>query len=372
MKSKTSKADQFSEFFDNDWKKNKSSIRTRHDNARQYDVSYSWDAKSDNPNSFSRLQATYLPYQPVNPLTLSGSAVVLLEETTGFSAINVKQPNKVQSTIPLTADQRDLGMMTDLTAEIPFVNEAKGKGKVVLVDVNQSFKNHSVVPPVLVQGELPAYMTAAGPQCDQILLNPHQRREIISIEKKKKEADDLVRAAQSNRIKTRQQMMGLQFHRGALMIDSSDNLDSEIYGERATKLFAEQDYKRQIHLERSSRLAAMQSSMHINGNILLPDSLGPRVKTEKVYQSKGGDFHALSFDETHNRLFNRLQGAGKSERTQFLRDVETSGKPYDIVHMKTIEHWPPKAFHREVKSDLTHPSQATLEGQRSLQGSLRN
>lgn len=372
MKSKTSKADQFSEFFDNNWKKNKSSIRTRHDNARQYDVSYSWDAKSDNPKSFSRLQATYLPYQPVNPLTLSGSAVVLLEETTGFSAINVKQPNKVQSTIPLTSDQRDLGMKTDLTAEIPFVNDAKGKGKVVLVDVNQSFKNHSVVPPVLVQGELPAYMTAAGPQCDQILLNPQQRREIISIEKKKKEADDLVRAAQSNRIKTRQQMMGLQFHRGALMIDSSDNMDSEIYGQRATKLFAEQDYKRQIHLERSSRLAAMQSSMHINGNILLPDSLGPRVKTDKFYQSKGGDFHALSFDETHNRLFCRLQGASKSERTQFLRDVETSGKPYDIVHLKTVEHWPPKVFDREVKSDLTHPSQATLEGQRSLQGSLRN
>ena len=287
MAKKPSKADQFTQYFDNNWKNNKSTIRNRSNNLQQYDITYSWDAKSDNPNSFSRLQATYLPYQHTKPLTLSGSAVVLLEETNGFNAINVKQPVKENSKIPLTSIQKDLGMSTDLSANIPFITETKEKGKVVLVSENQTFKNHHLAPPILSDSYTPEYLKAAGPQCDQILLNPKQRREILIFEKKQKEAHDLIRSAQSDRLRTKKQLTGMQYHRGILMVDSNDNMNSEIYGEKAIKLAADKEYKSQIHLERKSRLANKLSSMHINGNILVPDTLGPRVKTNKFYQSKG-------------------------------------------------------------------------------------
>ena len=368
---KTSKADRFEQLFDNDWRNNRSTIRNRTEEVRQYDPSYSWDARSDNPESFSRLQATYLPTQPIKPMTLSGAAVILLEDTHGLNSINVKQPAKEISKIPLTAEQRDIGMDNDLSGNIPFVKKTFSDGKVALVSQKQSFRNQGLAPPSLVQGEIPDYMQAAGPNCDQRLLNPKQRRDILLFEKQKKEADDLIRAAQSDRMKTKKQMCGLQFHRGALMVDSSDNMESEVYGERAVKLAAEKEYKSQIHLERTSRLAAKQSAMHINGNILVPDSVGPRVKVEKHYQSKGGDYHQLSFDETHNRIFCRLQGASNGARTQHLRDVETSGNPYSITQHTTIEHWPPRSFPREVRQAMAHPSQASLENQRSLQGSLR-
>jgi hypothetical protein len=297
--------------------------------------------------------------------------VILLEETNGFNAINVKQPAKELSKIPLTADQRDLGMEKDLSGNIPFVKDTVNSGKVVLVGSKQTFKNQDLAAPVLVQSEMPEFMKAAGPNCDQKLLNPQQRREILMFEKQKREADHLIRAAQSDRMKTKKQLSGLQFHRGALMVDSSDNMESEIYGDRALKAAAHREYKSQIHLERTSRLAAKESAMHLNGNILVPESVGPRVKVEKAYQSKGGDYHQLSFDETHNRIFCRLQGASNGGRTQHLRDVESSGKPYSITQHTTIEHWPPRSFEREVRQAMAHPSQATLEGQRSLQGSLR-
>eukprot|EP00598_Pedospumella_elongata_P000558 CAMPEP_0184979742 /NCGR_PEP_ID=MMETSP1098-20130426/9899_1 /TAXON_ID=89044 /ORGANISM="Spumella elongata, Strain CCAP 955/1" /LENGTH=373 /DNA_ID=CAMNT_0027503075 /DNA_START=46 /DNA_END=1167 /DNA_ORIENTATION=- len=371
MTQKLSKADRFQQLFDNDWKNNKSAIRNRTEDIRQYDPSYSWDAKSDNPQSFSRLQATYLPFQPTKPMTLSGPAVVLLEETDGFNSINVKQPSKVLSKVPLNATQRDLGMDSDLSGNIPFAKNTAAEGKLTLVGAQQTFKNQDLAPPNLVQGEMPEYIRAAGPNCDQRLLNPKQRREILDFEKRKKAADDLIRQAQSDRMKTKKQLSGLQFHRGALMVDSSDNMDSEIYGERAIKLAAEREYKAQIHLERTSRLAAKQSAMHLNGNILVPETVAARVQVQKHYQSKGGDFHQLSFDETHNRIFCRLQGAANGARTQHLRDVETSGKQYSITTHTTLEHWPPRSFDREVRQALTHPSQASLENQRSLQGSLR-
>jgi hypothetical protein len=371
MTKKPSKADKFTALFDNNWKNNKSTIRNRTEDVRQYDPSYSWDARSDNPQSFSRLQATYLPYQPVKPMTLSGAAVILLEETSGFNAINVKQPAMEVSKIPLNQDQKDLGMDNDLTGNIPFVTKTTRAGRVTLVNEKQSFKNQGLAPPQLVQGDIPDYMAAAGPNCDQKLLNPTQRRAILDFENKKKTADYLVRVAMSDRNKTKKQMTGLQFHRGALMVDSSDNLESEVYGDRAIKMAVEREYKSQIHLERSARLASKQSAIHINGNITNPESIAPRVKMEKYYQSKGGDFHQLSFDETHNRIFCRLQAASNGNRTQSLRDAESSGNPNSITHHTMIEHWPPRSFERETSAALTHPSQAALETQRHLQGSLR-
>ena len=370
-KKASSKADQFTQLFDNGWKNTKSAIRHRHDDLQTYDPAYSWDAKSDNPQSFSRLQGTYLPYQYSKPLTLSGPAVVLLEHTPGLSSINVKPPPREAGHVPLTVEQRDAGMRQDMSATVPFAEEIKGEGKTVIVHENQSFRNQDIAAPKLAGVPVPDFMREAGPQCDRKLLNPKQRREILEFEKKEREAKTLLREAVNSRIKTRKQLEGPQFHRGVLMLDSNDNMHSQIYGEKAIKAAADAEYKAQIHLERRSRLANKQSSITVHGNILDPDSLGPRVKNEKYYQSKGGDYHALSFDETYNRLFCRMKNASSGARTQFLRDVETSGKQYNITHHTPFENWPPRSFEREVRAAVKHPSQESLEGSRNLQGSLR-
>jgi hypothetical protein len=370
-KQKKSTADKFSELFDQDWGQTKSRLRDRAENRRTYDITNSWDAKSDNPKSFSRLDQTLVPFQKTCPIVLSGAAVVELEDTTGFNAINVKHPEHERTGIPLTINQQDVGMKKDLSASIPMVEKVKRDGKTLVMEKSTRFENMQVQPPVFREVEVPEVMKQAGEQVDQKLLNPQQRRQIYETSSKIKCAEDVVREAQVERMKTRKQMAGPQFHRGVLMVDSSDNIHSEIYGEKAREAAAESEYKRQIHLERRSKLAYKTAALDVYGNVLIPDTIGPRVKLEKPYQSKGGNYHALSFEETQNRLFCQIQGPSASKRTQMLRDIELSGKDYNITQHTIIEHWPPRNYERQIERVMVHPSQNTLEGQRNVQGSFR-
>lgn len=367
----TSKADKFSDLFDQDWKTSKSTLREQEERTRTYDVLYSWDARSDNPEPNSRLSQTLVPQQTCKPIVLSGTAVINLESTTGFDAINVKPGQNLSGTVPLNQDQKDLNMKRDFSGSIPDLDATNGKS--ALMFEQKSFKNYTVKKPEVILVDKPSYMESAGPQCDQILLNPTQRRSILDFEKKQKEAENLIASAKNSREKLKKQLSGIQFHRGALMVDSNGNVESEIYGDRAKVHRADSEYKAQIQLERKSRLASKESSLHLNGNILQPDSLGPRVKTNAFYQSKGGDYHGLSFDETHNRLFCRMAACNSDHRTQRLRDLDLSGKQYNITQHTAIEHWPSRSLDRiqDHNRVMNHPSQATLQGTRNLQGSIR-
>ena len=113
-------------------------------------------------------------------------------------------------------------------------------------------------------------IVAAGPQCDQKLLNPRQRREILEFEKQQKGAMELIRVAAVEREKTKKQLNGMQFKRGALMFDSNDNINSEIYGESAKKELMMREYKDQMQMERMSRLANKQSAIQLNGQHISP------------------------------------------------------------------------------------------------------
>lgn len=132
------------------------------------------------------------------------------------------------------------------------------------------------------------------------------------------------------------------------MVDSCNNEESEIYGAKAKRAHADKEYKAQIHLERKGYLALRCSSLATNGNILVPESILPRyslthlfssyllinfafrVQTEAFYQSKGGNTHALSFDETHNRLFCR--GAEKGVSGNYLLTLFTYS-PYLLIYL---------------------------------------
>lgn len=361
--------DKFTRLFDKDWNRTRSALRNRYeDEVRSYDPSYSWDAKSDHPDAFSKFDGSgAVPVQPSRPMALLGTRVIGLEQQPG-QFLNADQPTRQLTTLPLTTDQRDLDMFTDLSGRVPIVQAAREQRGLVTIEARPVFRNYQLQPPRYQIEQQPEFMRAAGPQGDQCLLNPGQRREIIEFEKRKKEADALTRAATAAREKTRKQIVGQSFRRGILMVDSAFNEESEVYGEAARKHHAEQDYKAQIHLERRSRLATKMSSIATNGNIVVPDSVQPRVPTERVYQSKGGSGHAFSFEETHNRLFCRQEINKNGGRTQRIRDAEMSGKQYDIVTLTTLEHWPSRHFDRLENKGMQHPSQASLEGIRNMQG----
>lgn len=382
---KKSQADKFSTLFDQDWANTRSLIRNRADQMRTYDVSNSWDARSDNPAEFSRLKQTLVPFQKSKPIVLSGTAVVELEETPGCTTLNLPHPDyEGNKPIPLTLEQQDVGMAKDLSGRVDIIEQfrrnnpdqplnapASSKRRTIVLEKPTTFQNFQINPPTLKEIDVPAYYNQAGEQLNEKLLNPKQRRELFEIQQQEMKAKEVMNQAIRDRTKTKQQVSGVLFQRGISMVDSNSNVNSEIYGDKAKQVLAEREYKKQIHLERMSNLANKQSSISIYGNILVPDTLGPRVKLNRDYQSKGGNFHALSYDETHNRLFCRLQPSNGSARTQVLRDTELSGKDYNITQHTVIEHWPARSFERQVERTMGHPSQQSLEHSRNLQGTLR-
>lgn len=166
-----STADKFTELFDNDWKRNtRSAVRTRCEDSRSYDPSYSWEAKGDDPREFSKLDKCAMPVQHTRPITLSGAAVIPMDRITGFEVLNVfdnRNPKPHTSCIPLTQDQRDLGMKPDFSCQIPRVNDALGRGGILVVEENPCYKNMSMQPTIFKEVQQPSFMVEAGPQCDQ-------------------------------------------------------------------------------------------------------------------------------------------------------------------------------------------------------------
>lgn len=366
-------ASAFAELFDRNWKRSRSNLRARTaDEGQVYDPTYSWDALADNPAAFSKMEATDVPVQFARPVTLSGQQVIPLEVLSG-QFLNVDPPPKLKglNSIPLTHDQVDVGMHEDLHGRIPIHQEATNEGKYVTIKHRPVFSKSQNQPPQFQTEHKPEFMERAGPQGDQILLNPTQRREIIEFEKREQEARGLLREASQKRAKTKKMITGPLFKRGVIQVDSAENVGSDVYGEKALRETHNQNYRSQIHLERRSHLSKLKSSIATNGNIINPDSVAARVQVNPAYQSKGGDFHGLSFEETHNRLFCRQERAGGANRTQRIRDAELSGKQYNIVTMTTIEHWPSRNFERLENKILSHPSQGSLHGSRNLQGSIR-
>ncbi len=166
MKGKTS-AQKISAHFDNDWKNARSTIRTRTNDSQTYDPVTSWEARTDDPNRFSRLQATYMPSQPVKPIVLSGHAVIPLEGGTGLDVLNVRQPAVAISAIPLTQEQRDVGMNPDLTGQVQMLHTAAQSNKIIVMKEPPGYKNMDVRPVSFQQVDYPRSLLESGPQCDQ-------------------------------------------------------------------------------------------------------------------------------------------------------------------------------------------------------------
>ena len=166
-RAKTTPAHKITALFDNDWKATRSAVRTREMDNRSYDPSHSWDGKQTNPGTFSKLQVTYMPAQPINPIVLSGSAVIPLEDTVGLQVLNVFQPARELCPIPLNQEQRDVFMAPNLKGVVPMLAEAAEGNKVIVMKEPLGYKNMDVRPASFKQIDVPKCLIEAGPQCDK-------------------------------------------------------------------------------------------------------------------------------------------------------------------------------------------------------------
>ncbi len=354
--------------FDNGWQTQTSAIRHKASMTRTYDPRTSWNGLSQ--GNFSRTDIKRdVTLQMSGPIGLEGGVVLPLDSSTSLEILNVRQPAKQLCGIPLTKYQAEMDMSSDLRGHVPAQVEAIETNKVVLVTELPGFKNLLPTPPVYKAIEMPQFMVEGGPQSDQRLLNPTQRRQIMDFEKRHQAGYQSLKHAQAAREKTRKQVTSIQFNRGVLMVDSSANEESEIYGQVAFERRVAGEQKQLIHLERKANLAQKTSSIVTNGNFIAPDSVTDRVSTAPDYQRKGGVNHGLTFEETYNRCFVRRLGIPiRAERTQTLRNQDLSGKSYNIVNHTLVEHWPSQTIDRLEDKGLHHASQTALNSTRLTQG----
>jgi len=244
-------------------------------------------------------------------------------------------------------------------------------GKKVVMETPAYFANMQVRPPTLKELPSPKALRESGPQCDQKLLNPLQRREIADFERKMHAGELYLKEAKMARGKTFQQVKGPNFHRGILMVDTATNDNSEIYGDRAKAYRAKYTGKEEMAVKRRDRLSDLWSSMGKSGNILDPRSLSNTVRTTKPFQSKCMKHTQLSVAETHSRLFPAKvdREDQKQARAQYLRDQDICGKNWNIVLHTHVSHWPSSVPIRHDERG-GHASQTSLYGGRNTQGAL--
>ena len=369
-----SKANKFSTHFDNNWVTQKSKLREVRTERENYSPTYSWNGESDDPRVFSRLQAEQLPVQTTRPCTLSGARIIELDPVNSGMEVLIgskrisDKTTPASTKLPLTSHQVDIGMIgDDLQGNVPLASIANQTGQKVIMKQNYSFKNYSIRPPNFVAEELPSFYHEAGPQGDQKLLNPTQRRKMMEIDAQSRLANAHLGQAINERTKLRTSLVGPSHHRGVLMVDSSDNINSEIYGNKAQEIQNKSNKIQQFHETRQENLQRCNGSLSKDFNNLVPED----KKQEKLFQNKKTIGSTLSFEETFHRVFEKEQlKPPRPERTQHLRDQDLLGKNYNIITNTSIIYGKSSIEEKKDKV-LSHPSQQSLNYNRNLQGSLR-
>lgn len=322
---------------------------------------------------FSKLQETGLPVQPSNPCTLNGKTVVLLDRfNTGVTVGIVDRKPDAGPAFPLTVEQRDAGVdESNLKGQSALLRDSMSRGTVLLMKEEAGFYNMNNKPPKIEESEVPSFYTKAGPQADQALLNPAQRRAIMKFDSERVEATHYVKKAVEYRAKTRKIVCGPQYKRGILGIDSNENLNSDIYGEQAQRIYEGQQRSEQHHQARMHELARRTGSMHVQGNILIPESLSDDVKCRALFQTKGGP-GGKSIEAIKEDLFPSFEPPKfNNRRAQNLRDRDLAGKNQDFIFHREVTLWPSLAPNKQ-HDRMLHPSQTSLESVRNLQGAGKN
>jgi hypothetical protein len=256
-----------------------------------------------------------------------------------------------------------LGMESSLLGTVPMSDSVGKEVHSVFLAQTGNLCLANLQKPTFKVVQLPSYIIEAGPQCDQKLLTPLQRREYMTFEKRKLDANLAIKRSKAFRMKSRDNIStGKSFRENSI----SDSEESNTYGFTAAENH-ERNRTLRLHSDRKNYLAQKSSATSINGDFILPNTIPKSVPLTTDIQRKGGSNNNLSsFDDTFKRLFVAEENKSAStERTQGIRDRDLYGKDYNHISHSEIEHWPSRKIERMVYANPQGSAQcnvATLLG----------
>ena len=336
-----------------------------------YDPSLSWDGLSVHPEAFSKLN---IDPRVAGSMLLAGSRVIQTsDELPGGLFAGVEEKGKGISTIDPTLQQQDCNYADGSNA--PASVAARSGGAVALTFKDQRFENMMVRPVEI--GTAPtsqAVRTTVRPvaggtgELTRFLLQPAERRAIQAQEQQEKAAREVAKRAELQRRHLVQTLRD-RYPRGALAVDGVANQDSEVYGSRAQSQVARRAAAA-VHAEgRRERIKVLtlQEPRFGHDPFKHNEEFLGRAET-KFMQAKA--LRPMAPADTHQRLFGATDRKDKPQRTQNLREKDLYGKNYNVVSQTAVQHWPSKQPTRHDYGFMSHPSQQSLECQRSVQGAV--
>jgi hypothetical protein len=339
-----------------------------------YDPSLSWDGMSVNPQAFSKLN---IDPRVAGKLLLAGAQVLYTDvPLPGGVFHSVPRAGKGLAAVPSTLEQQDCRF--DAAAAAPAVLVARSSGALALTYQPQKFSNMLMRPAQV--GVAPTHAAVASSiapvagglgQLTRYLLTPQERRAVQSSEQQQKAAEDVAKKAELQRRRLVQTLRD-RYPQGACQVDGAANLSSEVYGARAQQRLS-LDQRAAAHAEgRRQRLHAATGLVPRYGhNPFHANEEWLSRKDTKFLQEKRGQPGPRP--DTQDRLFGSSAVKENPLRTQHLRDRDLQGRTYNLVTKAAVVDWPSQGGDRSAKHDyafMAHPSQQSLERQRSAQGGV--
>jgi len=335
-----------------------------------YDPSLSWDGMAVNPKVFSkfdldpRVQGKYM---------LAGARLVETDPRPPVGVLGHRaKKGPGLSVIPPTKDQEDCAHHAGEGA--PAALAAASGGSLGLTYLPERFENMQLMPASIGVAPAPAELREAVEpvpgglgQMKKFLLTPSERRTIQRAEQQHKRAQETAKRAMLQRRRLLQTLRDRHEH-GALGVDGIENLESEVYGEKAARLAEEWGTKDDHWEKRKDRIQSLTMQLPRHGYEPFAHNeefLGRRET--KFLQAKKE--RPTAADDTHDRLFGYNVRKQNPLRNQHLRDRDLYGKTFNPVLNTEVEFArgsiPPQVHDYKF---MEHKSQQSLERGRNLQG----
>lgn len=330
-----------------------------------------------NPKPFAKLD---IDPRVTGKILLTGARVIKTDSDLPSGVFEgVSKPGPGLGIVPLSTDQQDCRY--DHGSEAPAAVVDGGGGNVAFTFQDQGFVNQGVKAAQIGVGPTSnAYRTAIRPvpggtgQLTRFLLTPAERREIQHAEQQTHAAQGTAKRAEMQRRRLAQTLRDRYPH-GAAQVDGVENSESEesVYADRAALRMAEAERRVAHEAGRRHRLndISMQEPRFGHQPFNHNEEFLGRKET-KFMQEKAP--RPCPYDDTHDRLFGSQSRKHNAARTQELRNRDIGGKPYDLISQTEVTQWPSNIRDRSRRHDysfMAHPSQQSLELQRSLQGEVK-
>mmetsp|Transcript_24431 Transcript_24431/g.31767 ORF Transcript_24431/g.31767 Transcript_24431/m.31767 type:complete len:403 (-) Transcript_24431:200-1408(-) len=333
-----------------------------------YDPTLSWDGLSANPQTFSKFD---IDPRVTGKHILAGTR--LLETSSElpdgvFEGVSNSKAGINQ--VPRTLEQRDCEFNP---AERSLADSAE---QLSLSFSNQRFMNMQMESVKVGSGTVSDIVSSSikpNPaglgELKRYLLTPEERRHILKCEIEDKAARELAKKAQLQHRRL-VQVLRDRYPQGAIRVDGINNIESDVYSDRALSRMEEHQRKEMHTNARRDRLRdlTMQEPRFGHDPFKHNEELLPPHETKFIQSKK---VRPGVRENTQDNLFGTIEHRHNTERMQELRNRDLNGKNYNLVSKTKIEHWQcttPDHSQQHDYSFMSHPSQASLESQRSLQG----